>query len=128
MPRNAHTCSMVYVTACLLVVCLLATADKGRAASACISPPADVIAWWPGNTDEDVSSNHDNAVLQPGAQAGVPGFVAGAFYFDGITEMANTPVLLPQQGTIELWVQPSSFSATHGLLGTFGTANGNDRL
>ena len=129
MPRTTHTCSMVYVAVCLLVVCLLATADKGMAAPTCVPLPADVIAWWSGNTDaEDMSSNHENAVLQSGAQAGVPGFVAGAFYFDGVTGVANTPVLLPQQGTVELWVKPSSLSTTHGLLGTFGTANGNDRL
>jgi hypothetical protein len=124
MPRTTHTCFMVYVA-----VCLLATAGQGMAASTCTPLPAGVIAWWPGNTDaQDISSNHEHAVLQSGAQAGVPGFVAGAFYFDGVTGMANTPVLLPQQGTVELWAKPSSFSTTHGLLGTFGMANGNDRL
>jgi hypothetical protein len=99
------------------------------AASTCVPPPAGVIAWWSGNTDaQDISSNHEHAVLQPGAQAGMPGFVAGAFYFDGVAGVANTPVLLPQQGTIELWVKPSSLSTLHGIFGTFATANGNDRL
>jgi hypothetical protein len=36
--------------------------------------------------------------------------------------------LLPQQGTIELWVNPTTLIGTHGILGTFGLANGNDRL
>src|SRR5262245_24118643 len=111
MPRTMHTCPMVHVTACLLVVCLLATTRQGRAASPCVPLPADVMAWWTGNTDaEDASINHEHAVLQPGAQAGVPAFVGGAFYFDGVTGVANTPALLPQQGTVELWVKPGALS------------------
>jgi hypothetical protein len=74
MPRTTHTYSMVYVAVCLLVVCLLVTASQGLAVSICMPPPTGVIAWWPGNTDaQDISSNHEHAVLQSGAQAGVPG-------------------------------------------------------
>src|SRR6266481_997702 len=129
MKRTTHASFMVYVAICLLAVCLLATAGHLMAAPTCVPAPAGLLAWWPGNTNaQDIAGSHQDAVLHSGAQAGVPGLVVGAFQFDGVTGIANTPVLLPQQGTVELWVNPSSFSSTHGILGTFGTANGNDRL
>lgn len=133
MKRPMHT--NPYVGVCLLVIGLLGTAGHLMAAptqnrrSICVRSPAGVVAWWPGNTDgQDISGNHQDAVLQPGAHAGVPGLVAGAFQFDGIAGVADTPVLLPLQGTVELWVHPFALTSDHGILGTFGTANGDDRL
>jgi len=133
MKHTRHTSS--YVGVCLLVGCLLGTVGHLMATQTrnqrriCVRPPANVVAWWPGNTDaQDISGNHEDAVPQPGAQAGVPGLIAGAFQFDGLAGIADTPVLLPQQGTIELWVHPVALTSDHGILGTFGTANGDDRL
>jgi MSHA biogenesis protein MshQ len=88
-----------------------------------------MIAWWPGETNvQDLSGNANHAQLQNGAQAGVTGLVGGAFQFDGINDVALTPLLLPPQGTIEFWVNPTSLNGVHGLLGTLGLANGSDRL
>src|SRR5262245_54742490 len=126
MKRTRHT--RPYIGICLLIVCLLGTAGQLLATSTCVPPPAGVPAWWPGNTDaQDISGNIHHAQLQNGATAGVPGHMGGAFQFDGLDDLAQTSLLLPQQGTIELWVNPSVLTNTHGIIGTFGLANGTDR-
>jgi hypothetical protein len=85
----------------------------------CVPPPADIIAWWPGETNaNDISGERNHAQLQNGATAGVPGKVGKAFQFDGANDIALTSVLLPQQGTIELWVNPTPLTDTHSLFGT----------
>lgn len=92
--------------------------------------PTGLIAWWSGDTNaNDVSGHMHNATLLHGAQAGVPGLIGGgAFQFDGTSALATTTLLLPSQGTIDLWVNPASLDSIDGIFGTFGTANGNDRL
>jgi hypothetical protein len=63
-----------------------------------------------------------------GAQAGVPGLIGGAFQLNGVAAFVSTPVLLPSQGTIDLWVNPAALDSIDGIVGTFGIFNGNDRL
>ncbi|MFQ5858873.1 MAG: LamG-like jellyroll fold domain-containing protein, partial [Anaerolineae bacterium] len=95
----------------------------------CITPPSGLAAWWPGDSDaNDISGNNNHAQLRNGAQAGEPGKVAGAFKFDGVDDVADTAMALPSKGTLELWVNPFSLSGDHGIIGTFGKANGDDRL
>ena len=94
-----------------------------------IALPAGLIAWWSGDVSgEDISGNGHDAVLTLGAQAGVSGLIGGAFEFDGIDAIAATSLLLPAQGTIDLWVNPVALDTIDGILGTFGLANGDDRL
>jgi Concanavalin A-like lectin/glucanases superfamily len=42
--------------------------------------------------------------------------------------LVSTPLTLPSQGTIALWVKPFSITDTHGIVGTFGDNNGDNRL
>lgn len=95
----------------------------------CIAPPSGLVGWWPGDSDaNDISGNSNHAQLANGALAGTPGKVGGAFEFDGVDDVADTDLTLPAQGTLELWVNPTSLSHDHGIIGTFGKANGDDRL
>ncbi len=113
----------------LIVPLIFALTGNVSAQGTCVSPPAGMVSWWPGDNDaQDIAGNHHDAVLQPGAQASIPGLVGGAFQFDGVAGVADTPLLLPQQGTLDLWVNPSFLSGIHGIIGTFGTSNGDDRL
>jgi len=98
-------------------------------AQVCVPPPAGLIAWWPGDVDaSDISGNGNDAQLLSGAVAGVAGKVGGAFSFDGQNDIANTALGVGTQGTIDLWVKPSSLVGPHGIMGTDGLSNGNDRL
>src|ERR671924_335101 len=52
-------------------------------AQSCVSPPNDLVGWWPGDNDaSDISENNNHAQLVGGAQASVLGIVDGAFSFD----------------------------------------------
>jgi hypothetical protein len=42
--------------------------------------------------------------------------------------LVHTSFFLPPRGTIALWVKPRNIQATHGIIGTFGDNNGDDRL
>jgi hypothetical protein len=99
-------------------------------AQTCVKPPAGLIAWWTGDTDFSDRIGHSNGVPVDHPHAGVPGLVGGAFELDGIDESIITPLTLPRRGTIELWVQatPLLLNDIHGIIGTFGLNNGNDRL
>jgi len=104
------------------------TGDHSEAQT-CITPPSGMIGWWSGDTDaNDISGNENHATLKNGAQAGIPGMVAAAFEFDGIDDVVDTPIQLPSIGTLDLWLKPNSLDDAHGIIGTFGDDNGNDRL
>ena len=92
--------------------------------------PDGLLAWWSGDSNaNDVSGNGHNATLAGNAVAGVPGLIGGAFQFDGTADFVSTPLLLPSQGTIDLWVKPADLTGDlYGIFGTFGLSNGNDRL
>lgn len=111
-----------------LVLFFIFALASHAAAQTCIQSPEGIIAWWPGDNADDISGNANHAQLQNGATAGVPGHVGGTFQFDGVNDVAQTAVILPQQGTIEFWLNPASLSAIHGIIGTVGIANGDDRL
>jgi hypothetical protein len=114
---------------CAVSLLLLSAVVGPAVAQTCVPPPAGIIAWWPGDTNaNDISGNINHAQLQNGATAGATGHVGGAFQFDGVDDVADTPLLLPAQGTIELWVKLTSLTVVHGILGTVGHANGSDRL
>jgi len=119
-------------TLCLWGACCLSLAvGVGPVlAQICVPPPAGILVWWPGDANgNNISSNANHAQLQNGATAGVSGKVSGAFQFDGGNDIAQTPVILPPQGTLELWVNPASVGdAIHGIIGTHGLNNGKDRL
>ena len=113
-----------------MVLVLLLGMSSPTTAQVCTPPPAGLIGWWTGDVDgTDRSSNGNDALLQNGASAGVAGQVDEAFSFDGQDDIAITTLVLGTQGTIDLWVNPAAIAGgVNGLIGTFGTANGGDRL
>ncbi|MEE8302485.1 MAG: LamG domain-containing protein, partial [Candidatus Tectomicrobia bacterium] len=113
-----------------LSLLLMVAAANSSLAQTCVEPPSGILAWWPGDENaDDISGNDNHAQLEDDASAGVSGKVNGAFLFDGAGDIADTPLLLSDQGTIELWINPTSLDgAIYGLFGTFSQSNGNDRL
>jgi hypothetical protein len=122
MHHTARLRLLLRVSLCLLV---LLTVSLSHAAAL----PAGLLAWWSGDsTAQDESGHGLHATLVHGALAGVPGRIGGAFQFDGVDDLVVTPLRIPPQGTIDLWINPAALTAVHGILGTFGSANGDDRL
>jgi hypothetical protein len=92
--------------------------------------PGGLLARWSGDIDARNAINPQyDGTLEDGALAAQPGLIAGAFQFDGTAAFVSTPLTLPSQGTIALWVNPADLSGEiYGIFGTFGLSNGNDRL
>jgi len=122
MQRTTHVSSLISLGVCGLLLCT--TLVRGATAL-----PSGLVAWWPGDRNaNDLSGHGYNATLVNGAQAGVPGLIGGAFQFNGAGAFVSTPLLLPSQGTIDLWVKPAALDSIDAIFGTFGISNGDDRL
>jgi hypothetical protein len=105
-----------------LVLCIMPLRD-----AAALS--AGFLARWSGDSDaSNTTDSQYDGFLVGDAKAGIPGIIAGAFQFDGTGDLVSTPLTLPSQGTIALWVKPFSITDTHGIVGTFGDNNGDNRL
>ncbi len=79
-----------------------------RAMADCAPSASGLVAWWSGdaNATELLGINH--GTLQGGAIAGAPGFVSGAFNFDGtngFVSIPDSPALRPTNFTIEAWIK-----------------------
>ncbi|MFN0252766.1 MAG: LamG domain-containing protein [Kofleriaceae bacterium] len=74
-------------------------------AQLCATPPSGQIAWWPGDTVDEVIGNRTSTLVN-GAVAGTPGKVGGAFAFDGFNDRVNVVTDLPALTTftIEGWI------------------------
>ena len=85
----------------------------------CASTPAGLVAWWSGDSSANDLFGANHGTLQGGATAGPPGFVSGAFDFDGtngFVSIPDSPALRPTNFTIEAWIKVNA-------LDTPGTAN-----
>ena len=100
----------------------------GSAADSYVNPLDGLVSWWPadGNAYDAQGSNH--GTLQDGA-AFAPGFVEGAFSFEGAGRMTAPTTDLPihdSDRTLELWATVDAFNDQETLFagyGEFGTSN-----
>jgi hypothetical protein len=77
----------------------------------CITPPPNLVGWWTGDGSANDSVGGNNGILEGGATATASGYVAQAFYFDGVNgfvEIPDSPAFHPTNLTIEAWVMFSS--------------------
>jgi hypothetical protein len=105
---------VVRASACVAVglFCLL---FAFRACSAdCVSPPAGLVGWWPGQGNADDIAGTNNGVLEGGV-AFATGEVGQAFSFNGTNsyvEVPDSPTLrLTNELTIEFWVRRQDLEA-----------------
>ena len=101
----------------LLVLILFtyeATLGRGVAeAQSCVSPPAGLVSWWPGdgNAQDIVGSN--DGTLENGATF-ASGHVGQGFSFDGVDAdvlIGNpTNLKLTDELTIDAWINPNDLS------------------
>jgi uncharacterized repeat protein (TIGR01451 family) len=76
----------------------------------CLVPPANMIAWWPGNNNTNDVIGGNNGTLQNGATF-APGKVNQAFSLDGNNDYVDAgDVDLPGTFTIDAWVNPTGFA------------------
>jgi hypothetical protein len=84
----------------------------------CVSPPAGMLAWWPGdgNTNDIVGAHNGQT---PYGFAYAAGEVLQAFAFNGsqCVQVPYAPDLMTPAFTMEAWVKPSQPTWQHVVLG-----------
>ena len=99
----------------LISILMISIFPQFSHAQSCVSPPPDMISWWPGdgNTDDIVDSNP--GVLENGASFAA-GKVGSAFSFDGVDDQVRVPHSANQNAgaelTVDAWINPDVIS--HG--------------
>ena len=99
----------------LISILLISIFPQFSYAQSCVSPPSDMISWWPGdgNANDIVDSN--DGVLENGASI-VAGKVDSAFSFDGADDQVRVPHNANQNPgakmTVDAWINPDVIS--HG--------------
>lgn len=88
-------------------------------APSCAAPPSDLVMWLPGDSNAaDLWGAHDG-ILMSGAAAGIPGFVDGAFSFDGSGAhvlIEDAPGLdFDEEFTVEAFVRPDTLTFSNGV-------------
>jgi len=87
----------------------------------CVSPPAGLVAWWPGDTPaNDLVGGAQGVIL--GGLTNAPGRVGQAFVFNGV----NAGIRIPARTnlnvgagtgmTVEAWINPASLSSEMALI------------
>lgn len=86
---------------------------------ACATPPAGLVAWWPGEGSAVDIAATDNGALYNGAGF-VPGIVGQAFSFNGTNsyvEVPDSPSLRQTNDlTIEFWIKRQRLSGIEVIL------------
>lgn len=111
--------------AVLLCAVFLSTPVAQEAAAACVSPPAGLIGWWPGNSNADEVMRGNNGTLRDGATF-APGRVSQAFVTNGGYVDISAPGIRTAGGTqvtVDFWmywngdqsVMPFGFGLGEGL-------------
>ena len=94
----------------------------------CVSPPAGMVAWWPGEGNANDIAGTNNGVLEGGV-AFATGEVGKAFSFDGVSGYITNgmPGLtnILNSYTMEFWAWPmaSRASTPEGTAGITGASN-----
>src|SRR6266446_5639642 len=78
----------------------------------CVTPPAGLVGWWPGNGNANDIVSGNNGTLQNGVTF-APGEVCQAFSFGGMDQGVSVPasssldVGAGPSFTVECWINPS---------------------
>ena len=119
----------------LLVHAGLAETAKATAAATpatapdCLTAPAGLVGWWPGDKDEnDIIGGNNASVVS--AITVTPGEVSEGFTFDskGYIEIPSSPSLANQQFTWAAWVRPDGAGPNNDSYGSVIVEQNSDSV
>lgn len=93
----------------------------------CLAPPSGLLAWLPGDTNANDLAGSHHGQLRYGASAGSPGFVGGAFHFDGVDDFVDlgTNLVLGSRFTESAWIYSElTTNANRAVMGYDPTGDG----
>jgi hypothetical protein len=88
----------------------------------CVSPPAGLVAWWPGEGNANDIAGANNSTLSAGASFAA-GEVGQAFGFDGVNALVQVPsssalsFATNSPMTVELWAYRTGSAGIMHLIG-----------
>jgi uncharacterized delta-60 repeat protein len=90
-------------------------AGAGGKCKPCLTPPADMVAWWPGDGHGRDLQNGNDASPRNGAGYAT-GHIGKAFNFIGNQwfEVANSD--MPLNLTVDAWINPSNVTGNHDIV------------
>ena len=91
---------------------LMRAANALVTTDSCVSPPSQMVSWWPGDGNANDIQDSNNGTLQGGTAFGA-GEVGLAFDFNGSNQyvlIPNSASLEPQQLTVDAWVYVRSLA------------------
>jgi hypothetical protein len=128
------TALVMALTAIALVPAALADDDGDDDGRRCVTPPAGLVSWWPGDghANDIADGNHGTLV---GGAAYAPGKVGLAFSFDGLTGRVRAPEVGANldgfsQLTLDAWIRPTRLSpvGSQGIVTKYNTLTSNDAV
>jgi len=114
-PVNAGSYSVVVTNVAGSVTGAVATLTVNGPTN-CLSPPAGLVGWWPGDGSANDLVGANDGTLNGSATASAGAVVGIGFGFDGTNGSVLIPdalVLRPTNFTIETWVRFDSLVATN---------------
>jgi len=96
-----------------------ATVTVNPVANVCVTAPAGLVSWWPGNGDAlDLLGQNNPSALN--AVSFVPGKVGQGFAFgaDGYIDIPASPSLANQRFSLEAWVKPDGVGPNNDEFGS----------
>jgi PKD repeat protein len=98
----------------------------------CVTPPAGMVGWWPGDGNANDLVGGNNGTLEGGVSF-VAGKVSQAFSFDGSAGsvvVPDAPALdVSTEFTLDAWINPAALQtdpAQGGIISKVGGPNGNN--
>src|SRR5687767_1637216 len=98
-----HT-SFAYRASILLSALAVLNPFTATAQSACVSAPAGLVSWWPGDNDALDWRGPNHGTLRSGA-AFSAGKVGSGFLFDGVDDVVEAPTAGLNVGTGDFSVE-----------------------
>src|SRR4051812_31631041 len=115
-PLRALRASRYLITALATAAACAALSVVGSAQAApCVTPPADLVGWFPGDGDASDLRGGPDGVFMGDAKTSVNGKVGGAFLFDGnfdSVEIPDSAALKPAKLTVDAWVKFATLNTT----------------
>jgi CSLREA domain-containing protein len=109
-----------------------ASQDTQVVAATCATPPAGMVAWYPGdgNADDIQGPTSENGTLQNGATF-APGKVGQAFNLNGtdqFVEVSDVPANSPATAlSIDAWIKPNHTSTDQSIVSKYDACSGEQR-
>ena len=92
----------------------------------CVSAPAGLIGWWPGEGNANDVIGGNNGTMVNGVNF-APGEVGQAFSFNGASQYVSIDTTNSLAGafTLEFWIMPMNLGGTLGVIGSRGPSDGS---